>query len=78
MRKPIIASMISGIKEAVSEFPNVTLVSNDPKCWISAIYDIINNGKKDSHQPTPSKEINCSYDFDYLAKVFDSVIKERI
>lgn len=70
MEKPVIASSISGIEEVVCENPNVILVSNDPNCWVSAIYDVM---KKDGY--TPVKDAFKKYDFNYLAKVFARVIE---
>lgn len=78
MGKPIIASMICGIKEAVSECPHVTLVSNNPQSWVSAIDAVLNNGKMDANQTIPNNEVANSYDFNHLAQIFDNVIEERI
>lgn len=76
MEKPVIASAISGIKEAVGQDPNVILVSNDPKHWASAITKIIANNGNSVQQRWNSREFICKkYDFDYLATLFDKVIE---
>jgi len=76
MEKPVIASAISGIKEAVCQDPNVVLVSNDPKCWASAVTKIVKNGEVSIQQRQNSRKLVCQrYDFDQLATVFDKVIE---
>jgi glycosyltransferase involved in cell wall biosynthesis len=76
MEKPVIASAISGIKEAVGEDPNVILVSNDPKCWASAVTELIENAERSIRQGRRSREaVRQKYDFDQLATAFDEVIE---
>ena len=76
MEKPVIASAMSGIKEAVCQDPNVILVSNDPKCWASAVTELVKNGERTTQQKQNSRKVVCQkYDFDRLARVFDRVIE---
>jgi glycosyltransferase involved in cell wall biosynthesis len=76
MEKPVIASAISGIREAVCHDPNVALVSNDPKCWASAVTKLIKNGEVSIQQRKNSRRLVCQmYDFDQLAAVFDKVVE---
>jgi len=76
MEKPVIASAISGIKEATCQDSNVILVSNDPKCWASAVTKLIENSERSIQQKQNSRKIVCQkYDFDHLATVFDQVIE---
>jgi glycosyltransferase involved in cell wall biosynthesis len=76
MEKPVIASAISGIKEAVHQDPGVFLVSNDPKCWVSAVMKLVTNGEVSIQQRQNSRRLVCErYDFDQLATVFDEVIE---
>ena len=76
MGKPVIASAISGTKEAVCQDPNVVLVSNDPKCWASAVTELVKKGETSIQQSQNSRKVVCQkYDFDQLATVFDKVIE---
>jgi len=76
MEKPVIASAISGIKEAVYEDPNVILVSNDPDRWASAVLKCVENGERSPQKGQSSREaVRQKYDFDHLATVFDEVIE---
>lgn len=76
MEKPVIASAISGIKEAVCLDPNVILVSNDPNRWASAVTELVENSERSIQQGQNSREvIRQKYDFDHLATVFDKVIE---
>ena len=76
MEKPVIASAISGIKEAVCQDPNVILVSNDPKCWASAVMDLVENCERSIQLRQNSRKLVCQkYNFDHLASVFDKVIE---
>jgi glycosyltransferase involved in cell wall biosynthesis len=76
MEKPVIASAISGIKEAVCQDPNVILVSNDPKCWASAVTELVENSERSIQRRQNSRKVVCrKYDFDHLARVFDKVIE---
>lgn len=76
MEKPVIASAISGIKEAVCLDPNVILVSNDPNCWASAVTELVENSERSIQQGQNSREVvRQKYDFDHLATAFDEVIE---
>ena len=76
MEKPVIASSISGIKEVVCQDPNVILVSNDPKCWASAVKELVeDNGMSIQHGKNSRKVVCQKYDFDQLATVFYKVIE---
>jgi len=76
MEKPVIASAISGIKEAVCLDPNVILVSNDPNCWASAVTELVENSERSIQQGQNSREVvRQKYDFDHLATAFDKVIE---
>ena len=76
MGKPVVASAISGIKEAVYDDPNVILVSNDPNRWAAAVLELIEDGEKLSQKGQNSREaVRQKYDFDHLATVFDQVIE---
>lgn len=76
MEKSVIASAISGIKEAVCLDPNVILVSNDPNRWASAVTELVENSERSIQQGQNSREvIRQKYDFDHLATVFDKVIE---
>ena len=76
MEKPVVASAISGIKEAVFEDPNVILVSNDPNCWASAVVELFEDSERSSQKGQNSREaVRQKYDFDHLATVFGEVIE---
>ena len=76
MEKPVIASAISGIKEAACQDSNVILVSNDPKRWASAVTKLIEDSERSIQQKQNSRKIVCQkHDFDHLATVFDQVIE---
>jgi len=75
MEKPVIASAISGIKEVCQDI-NVTLVSEDPKCWASAAMELVRNGERTVQLNRNSRKVVCQkYDLDQLARVFDKVIE---
>ncbi len=76
MEKPVIASAISGIREAVCQDPSVVLVSNDPKRWVSAVTKLVKNGEVSIQQRKNSRRLVCQmYDFDQLATIFDEVVE---
>lgn len=76
MEKPVIASAISGIREAVCQDPSVVLVSNDPKCWASAVTKLVKDGAVSIQQRKNSRRLMCQmYDFDQLATDFDKVVE---
>ena len=76
MEKPVIASAISGIREAVCQDPSVVLVSNDPKRWASAVTKLVKNGEVSIQQRKNSRRLVCQmYDFDQLATIFDKVVE---
>jgi glycosyltransferase involved in cell wall biosynthesis len=77
MSKPVIASSISGIKEAVCEDENVLLVSNDPKSWATAVTKLFENGEEYNRRgPTSREFILRNYDFNHLANIFETVVAE--
>lgn len=77
MEKPVIASAISGIKEAVREDKNVVLLSNDPKSWATAVTKLFeSNGEFDGRGVSSREFILQNYDFNHLAHVFETVVAE--
>lgn len=76
MEKPVIASSISGIKEVVCKDFNVTLVSDNPECWASAVMELVKDGERTAKLSQNSREVICQkYDLNRLASVFDKVIE---
>ena len=79
MEKPVIASAISGIKEAALQDPNVILVGNDPSCWASAVIRLARSGEITTRQRQNSREVvREKYDFDHLAAAFGEVIESGL
>lgn len=79
MEKPVIASAVSGIKEVVCRDFNGILVSDDPKCWTSAVMELIKNDERTIVLGQNGRKVVCQkYDWNQLAKVFDEVIEGRV
>lgn len=78
MEKPVIASAVSGIKEAVRNDFNGVLVSSDPKEWAASIIELTENQDKVSFLgKNGRKTVIQNYDWDQLAKAFHRVIADE-
>jgi glycosyltransferase involved in cell wall biosynthesis len=78
MEKPVIASAVSGVKEAVTQDPSVVLVPNNASSWASAVEKLFEHGMVSVKQRQRSREIiRQRYDFDLLAAAFERVIESE-
>jgi len=76
MEKPVIASAVSGIREAIGQDFNGTLVASHPKYWASAVMEIAKRGVDPMWGIQKNRRIVCEkYDWNHLAKEFNKVLE---
>ena len=77
MKKPVIASAISGIKEVALPEQNVLLVPNDPQTWAAALNELSGKTAELVRRGAYSRGyILQNYDFNHLAVIFENIVNE--
>lgn len=78
MRKPIVASMVSGIMEVIQNGQNGLLVNpSNPKEWVQAVETILESASLQESLSRNAEESAKEYDWRALASRFEDVLAER-
>ena len=77
MKKPVIASGVSGIRDVIKNDFNGILISDDPNEWASAITELIENPDKASYLGKNARKIVTEkFDWEILAKKFEKIFSK--
>jgi glycosyltransferase involved in cell wall biosynthesis len=78
MAKPVVASDLSGIRDALTNGFNGILVSDNPEQWVRAIEGIIGDREVYDRLAQNAFATAARYDWDLLSRIFQSGIENSL